>query len=307
MKKKIMITAAVSSLAAAAYLSIGNYFYEYALKAKRKQVAEEKPTDTKIADDQFLVENPPVEKYLISTDALALKLHASAYPNPKAGHKWVVAVHGYTSHNREMTQWVRGFYAKGFNVLTPDLRGHGLSEGDYIGMGWDDRLDVLCWVNALIKEDPEAEIVLFGLSMGAATVMMLSGERLPDNVKVIVEDCGFTSARSVLSYQLKERFNLPAFPALQAANTVAKLRAGYRIFEASAVNQLAKATLPILFIHGEADSFVPYRMMEELYTATNTEKEKLTIPGAGHIQAVDVDPELYWQTIWNFIGRFIAI
>src|SRR5699024_4928383 len=150
-------------------------------------------------------------------------------------------------------------------------------------------------------------IVLFGLSMGAATVMMLSGENLPDNVKVIVEDCGFTSARSVLSYQLKERFKLPAFPALQAANTVAKLRAGYRIFDASAVNQLAKATVPILFIHGEADSFVPYRMMEELYAAANTEKEKLTIPGAGHIQAVDVDPELYWQTIWNFTGRFVTI
>lgn len=307
MKKKMLAIATVSSLATAAYLAIGNYFYEYALKSKRKQGTVQEIMDMSHTDDDFLAKNPPKEKYIDSTDVPTLKLHAEAYLHPEAGHKWVVAVHGYTSHSREMTQWVRGFYEKGLNVLTPDLRGHGLSEGEYIGMGWHDRLDVLAWVNALIAEDPEAEIVLFGLSMGGATVMMLAGEDLPDNVKVVVEDCGFASARSILSYQLKERFQLPAFPALQAANTVAKLRAGYGIFEASALKQLAKATVPILFIHGEADTFVPFEMIEEVYAATNTEKKKLTIPGAEHTQAINVNPELYWATVWEFVGRFITL
>ena len=88
---------------------------------------------------------------------------------------------------------------------------------------------------------------------------------------------------------------------------MAKLRAGYGIFEASAVKQLAKATVPILFIHGEADTFVPFEMIEEVYAATNTEKKKLTIPGAEHTQAINVNPELYWQTVWEFVGRFIAV
>lgn len=306
MKNKILLTATVSSLVAASYLALGNYFYKYALKANREQ-KEEKPDKSKKVVDPFMVENPPEERYLISKDAHALKLHASVYPNPKGGHKWVVAVHGYTGHNREMTQWVRGFFEKGFHVLAPDLRGHGLSEGEYIGMGWDDRLDILSWIEVIISEDPEAEIILFGLSMGGATVMMLAGEKLPDNVIVIVEDCGFTSARSVLTHQLKEQFKLPAFPVIQAANTVTKIRAGYRLFEASAVNQVAKATVPILFIHGEADTFVPYRMVEELYAAANVEKKRLVIPGAEHAEAVNVDPERYWSTIWNFVGRFVDL
>lgn len=305
MRNKILLTATVSSLVTASYFALGNYFYNYALKPNREQKDEGTSGDTNEAADPFIVENPPEEKYLVSKDAHALKLHASAYYHSNGGHKWVIAVHGYSGNSREMTQWARGFFEKGFHILTPDLRGHGLSEGDYIGMGWDDRLDVLSWIEAIISEDSEAEIILFGLSMGAATVMMLAGEKLPKNVKVIVEDCGFTSALSVLTHQLKERFKLPAFPVVQAANTVTKIRAGYTVFEASAVKQLAKATVPILFIHGDADTFVPYRMMEELYTATNAVKRKLTIPGAVHAEAINVDPELYWSTIWDFVGTFI--
>ena len=81
----------------------------------------------------------------------------------------------------------------GFTVLMPGLRGHGESTGHYIGMGWHNRLDMLRWIDEIVRDDPEAEIVLFGISMGGATVMMTSGEALPPNVKVIVEDCGYTS------------------------------------------------------------------------------------------------------------------
>lgn len=314
MKKRILITAAVSSFAAASYLAVGNFFYEYALKTKKKKLVEENDptgkeslTETDLANLAFLEKHPPREKHLVSKDKRALKLHASFYPQAKATHQWAIVVHGYTSHNREMTQWTRGFFEKGLNVLTPDLRGHGTSDGDYIGMGWHDRMDILSWVNTIIAEDSEAEIILFGVSMGGATVMMVAGEDLPENVKVIVEDCGYTSARSVLSYQLKEQFNLPEFPAMQAVNTVAKIRAGYYLFEASAVKQLSKAKVPILFIHGEEDTFVPYQMMDDLYAAARTEKEKLTIPGAEHAEAVNVDPELYWNTIWKFAGRFMDV
>lgn len=109
----------------------------------------------------------------------------------------------------------------------PDARGHGKSEGDYIGFGWDERKDYLQWINRIIKKDPQSEIVLHGVSMGAATVMMTSGEKLPDNVKAFVEDCGYSSVKGELGYQLKEMFNLPAFPLIPVTSLVTKVRAGY--------------------------------------------------------------------------------
>lgn len=172
-------------------------------------------------------------------------------------------------------------------------------------MGWPDRLDLMTWLDALIEEHPDAEIVLFGLSMGASTVMMASGEDLPANVKVIVEDCGYSSVGKVFIHQLKDQFGLPPFPVMNAANTVIKMRAKYDINEASALNQVAKSKTPILFIHGDEDSFVPFSMLDELYNAATVEKEKLIIKGAEHGDAVLVDPERYWRTIEEFVSRFI--
>lgn len=171
-----------------------------------------------------------------------------------------------------MTRYIRNFYEKGFHVLAPDLRGHGESDGEYIGMGWHDRLDILQWIEEVIELDPYAEIVLFGVSMGGATVMMTSGEDLPPNVKVIVEDCGYSSVSDVFVYQLDDLFGLPEFPVMNAANTITNIRAGFDLYEASAVEQVAKSVKPILFIHGDQDTFVPYEMLEEVYAAAAVEK-----------------------------------
>lgn len=205
-----------------------------------------------------------------------------------------------------MKRWARNFYEKGYNVLTPDLRGHGKSEGDYIGMGWHDSLDLLLWINKVIEIDPAAEIVLFGISMGGATVMMTSGEELPSNVKVIVEDCGYSSVSGVFAYQFYDLFHLPEFPVLKAANTVTNLRAGYDLYKASAVKQVAKSKIPILFIHGDKDTFVPFKMLAEVYEAAIAPKEKLVIKGAGHGEAETVDPKAYWSGIWSFIEKYIG-
>ncbi|WP_260472004.1 alpha/beta hydrolase [Bacillus salinus] len=302
-----------------AYGAVGNYFYNYALAANQEKeflydnphlslsevVMADVAKAAKLADNEFKEEYPPSAWSVTSDDKLQLNLHADVYKNGTENPKWAIVVHGYTSHAGQMTRWIRNFHEQGYNVLAPDLRGHGKSEGAYIGMGWHDRLDILLWIEEITKVEPQAEIVLFGISMGGATVMMTAGEDLPSNVKVIVEDCGYSSVSDVFTYQLDDLFSLPAFPVLNAANTVTNIRAGYDLFKASAVEQVAKSNTPILFIHGDQDTFVPYEMIDDVYEAAKVEKEKLVIPGAGHGEAEKIDPDLYWRTIWGFVEKYI--
>lgn len=302
-----------------AYGAVGNYFYNFALNAEdEKEFLEGNPhlqeseavmaevaEAAEEADKQFKVDHPPINLSIVSDDELKLKLQADVYKNEDENPKWAIVAHGYTGNAASMTRWMRNFYEEGYNVLAPDLRGHGNSEGDYIGMGWHDRLDMLQWIDEVIQLDPNAEIVLFGISMGGATVMMTSGEDLPDNVKVVVEDCGYTSVADVFIYQLDDLFGLPEFPVMNAANTVTNIRADYDLYEASALEQLEKSKTPTLFIHGDADTFVPFEMLDQVYDAAPVTKEKLVIEGAGHGDAEKVNPDLYWKTIWSFVEQYI--
>lgn len=236
-----------------------------------------------------------------------LKLHAYVVEHPKGEHsdKWLIGVHGYMGEAKEMG-WRNGeFYRHGYNVLFPDDRGHGKSEGDYVGMGWDDRLDVLRWIDYVNEKHPGCQIVLFGVSMGGGCVMMTAGEELPDNVAAIIEDCGYSSILDEFKYEGKCLFHIPYFPLVATANLITKIRAGYFFGDGSSVRQLKKAKAPMLFIHGDSDVFVPSSMLDVVYDAAACPKEKLVIKGAGHAMAMDTDPKLYWDTIFSFLGKYV--
>ena len=316
MKKKKIIGIAISSILVILILGlsfVGNYFYNLALNPDTPKVIvfgtpeEAEATSGQVLDSDIqwlLTESNYTDETLTSFDNL--NLHAYKVLNQNDSNKWVITVHGYTSEGINMSSYAKNYYDIGYNVLIPDLRSHGLSEGDYIGMGWDDRLDIIDWINTILEYNPNAEIVLHGVSMGAATVSMVSGEDLPSNVKAIVADCGYTSVWDEFAYQLDDLFSLPEFPILNVSSLVAKVRAGYFLGEASTLKQVAKSKTPILFIHGDEDDFVPYYMMEELYNATSSEKEMLTIKNAGHAKASEVDPETYWTTVSNFTSKYIT-
>lgn len=320
LKRKHFITLLISLLIITlAYFAVGNYFYNFALNAKGdKDFLVDNPhlavnpavdvvreAEERSKDIVFIEQHTAAGLDIVSKDKLKLKLNANLFENGDTNEKWAIVVHGYTSKANDMTRWVRNFYEQGYHVLAPDLRGHGASEGEYIGMGWHDRLDLLQWIDVVTAMNPDAEIVLFGVSMGAATVMMASGEELPSNVKVIVEDCGYSTVGDVFVYQLDDLFGLPSFPVMNAANMVTKVRAGYDLFEASAVAQVAKSITPTLFIHGDSDTFVPYEMLDLVYDVATVEKDKVVIEQASHGDAVKVDPDLYWATIWRFVGQYI--
>ena len=227
----------------------------------------------------------------------------------EGSHKWAVICHGYTSAPGGMARYAREYYNKGYNLILPYMRGHekGIREKNVVcySFGWLDRLDLVAWINYAVALDLESRIVLHGESMGAATVMMAVGENIPDNVVCAIEDCGFSSVWDEFSYQIGEMFHLPVFPFLHVAQLCVKRHEDLDFRKASAVDALKNSKTPMLFIHGEADDFVPFEMVHKCYSAFDGEKDMLTVPGAGHAFAVNTDPVAYWKKVWEFVGKYI--
>lgn len=285
----------------------GNFLFELALDPKSSKSAIfsnddfEAKEQMKIENNKWLGENTS-DVYI---ESKKLRLHSYEVKAKKESKVWVIAVHGYTDSAYFMVEAAKQFLNYGYNVLMPDLRAHGKSEGRYIGMGWPDRLDLMQWIDYLIATYGNIKIILYGISMGAATVMMTSGERLPSNVRVVIEDCGYTSAWEEFAYELKTLFHMPTFPALYNANVITKIRAKYSLKKASAIKQVAKSKTPTLFIHGDKDKFVPFYMLDKLYDAASCKKEKLVIKNAGHAEAQRVEPERYWRCVRRFIKHYL--
>lgn len=132
------------------------------------------------------------------------------------------------------------------------------------------------------------------------------GERLPSNVKAIISDCAYTSVRDQLSYQLSRMYKLPSFPILQSTSLLTKIKAGYFFGEASAIKRVKRATIPILFIHGKLDKFVPYEMLDRLYRSCNSKKDIFTVPDAGHANAYTFDKEGYELKVTKFLNKYTS-
>ena len=249
------------------------------------------------------LEQNGTETEIISYDGLKLTGY-EIKANPES-NKWVIAVHGYMGKGADMTSYVEQFTKYGYNGLIVDLRGHAKSEGVYIGMGWLDHYDLQIWIDKIVEENRNSKIVLYGISMGAATVSMTTGEELPENVKCAIADCGYTTVWDEFKVHLKKIFHIPSFPILHSASLMSKIFAGYRFKEASTIKQVKKSKIPTLFIHGACDKFVPYSMLEKIYNSASCEKEKLEIEEAKHAESSNVNPEKYWGTVKAFIEKYV--
>ena len=200
--------------------------------------------------------------------------------------------------------WLARIYEHelGYNVVMPELHACGESEGDAIQMGWKDRLDVEKWIEVAHNEFNDDFMVLHGVSMGAATVMMASGDPLPDYVKCFVEDCGYSSVVTQFNNNRKESFSFIPPDVLQSASLVTKKKYGWSCWEASSVKQLEKCTKPMLFIHGDADDFVPFDNLQKNYDAKKYGyKEMYVCHGAVHANSFQKDPETYKARVLNFL------
>jgi len=261
------------------------------------------------------------------TNVQGKKLHAFYVASAEPTNRTAVIVHGYEACAFRIMHI--GFlynHDLGYNILLPDLQYHGQSEGTTIQMGWKDRLDVIEWMdvannifksttkglsenetnNATPMNYDNTQMVVHGISMGAATTMMVSGEKLPNYVKAFVEDCGYTSVWDQFKKELNETYGLPAFPVLYTANLFCKFRFGWGFKEASALEQVKKCTRPMLFIHGQKDLYVPTRMVHPLFEAKSAPKQLLLVPEAIHAYSYKQAPKKYTETVRQFLQPYIT-
>lgn len=235
------------------------------------------------------------------------QLHAVFAAASTPTDKTAVLVHGYEGNAIRMLMIGYLYNNKlGYNIFLPDLQDHGLSGGPAIQMGWKDRLDVLQWMNIANRlYGGNTQMVVHGISMGAATTMMLSGEPQQPFVKCFVEDCGYTSVWDEFSFQLKDMFGLPQFPLMYTTSWLCNAKYGWNFREASSLNQVRKCSLPMFFIHGDDDTYVPTWMVYPLYEAKSEPKELWIVPGATHAMSYKDYPQEYTERVKKFVEKYI--
>lgn len=216
------------------------------------------------------------------------------------GNKTALVLHGWRDCSIDFLFLARLYETElGYNVVLPDLHAHGYSDGDMIQMGWLDRKDALHWLS-VFKTDTMA---VHGVSMGAATTMMLSAETLPEGIKDIrfIDDCGYTSVWDEFAGELENQFDLPEFPLMYSTSILCKICNGWSFGEASAINQVNKCSFPMLFIHGDSDKFVPTDMVRSLYKAKASKKRLWIANGAKHAESYLKHREEYVKRVKDFL------
>ncbi len=212
-----------------------------------------------------------------------------------------ILFHGYRgSALRDLCGAVERCFAIGRSALIVDQRGSGKSGGRLITFGVKERFDCLSWINyANERFGKDKMIILTGISMGAATVMMAAGEPLPRNVVCILADCGYSSAEAIIK-KVMRRLHMPVWLFYPIVKLGAKLFGRFDLEEAPPIEAMKKCSIPMIFIHGEDDDFVPCYMSRELYDACSSKKKILTVPGAGHGLAFPINKEGYLKALRDF-------
>lgn len=244
--------------------------------------------------------------HLINADGL--KLRAQYFPTGKERRGLVLACHGCRSSGIGEFCFISQFLnEQGYDLFLVDHRACGESEGKYMGYGYYESQDTMLWIDYITQRfGKEVPVFLYGVSMGSATVMMMSKQELPENVVGIVADCGYTSAWEEFQYQLRESFHMGPFPFLYIVSFLSRIFAGYSFKKANPIACVREAKVPILFVHGEKDDFVPCFMVQELYEACTAPKELLVVPDALHAKSYQTHPELYEPKLMAFFDRYLA-
>ena len=231
-----------------------------------------------------------------------LKLHGRYYEYAP-GAPIELMFHGYRGNaERDLCGGVQRCFALQRSALLVDQRASGRSDGNVITFGIKEHKDCLKWVDFMVEHfGPDVKIILTGISMGASTVLMAAGNPLPPQVKGVLADCGFTSAKAIMQDVIRQ-MKLPPQLVYPFVRLAARIFGGFDLEEDSALEAVKRAAVPIIFLHGDNDAFVPSSMSQENYDACASRKQLVLISGAGHGLAYPVDKQNYLKALDDFFG-----
>lgn len=235
------------------------------------------------------------------------KLNAYFIKADKPSDKYIICAHGYRSCAKGEFRYISKFlHDNGFNILLVNHRACGESEGKYLTFGFKESEDLLLWVQFLNDRfGSDISIGLYGISMGCATVTMLSGNsNLPANVKFVIADCGYTSAKDEFSYNL-QKAHIPDWLIMDSVNLINKAVAGCSLDDMSPISAVKNSKVPTLFIHGGKDDFVPTSMVYRLFDACPAPKDLFIAQGAGHAESYQRCTEEYENNFKEFTEKYL--
>ncbi len=301
-------TAAVMGAAELMYESILNIkFSDKMMKILR--IEDQKMLDilyhdpTLVDGYKWMYKIQPEEKIIVDTKGN--EIHAYMIKNPENTGKWAVCSHGYRANPKAEAPYAKHLYKQGFSIIFPHMSAHENDTSKYSSMGYKDKDIILACIDYLTLTDPDCKILLHGVSMGASATLLATGEYLPPNVKCAVSDCAFSDCRSIFSHVMQTNLHLKPFPLLNAANMISKARGNFDFNKCRPISAVTRSITPTLFIHGTADNFIPYEMMNELYDACTAEKDRLDVPDAIHATAIAFAPEEYLKKLDEFKDKYI--
>ncbi len=322
MKKRNAVIAAAAAVAAVTFYTVSTgtvVFYETLVKDRvgdrnydenrnTKNFPPEKATEYRkraYEYNKWWSEQPTEKRHIMSADGL--KLEAKLLRADKETDRLAIVCHGHRCCSGEEGFICQMFHDAGYHVLAIEQRAHGVSEGTFIGMGVLEKDDVALWAELMSEEFPECSIVLYGGSMGGATVIMANSLELPPNVKCVIEDCGFSSIDGVILNKIRREFSWMPLkrPVVAAASLICRVIEGFGFRQHTMKQAAAEARLPMLIIHGQDDAVVPAWMGEEIYENCAAEKDIFRVPDTGHNVSFFHDSEGYRNKVFSFIDAHI--
>ena len=251
---------------------------------------------------QCLLKAPTQPITLTARDGEHLTAHWYPCENPQ---RIVLAMHGWRSAwNRDFGMIADFLHQNRCSILFAEQRGQGESGGNCMGLGALERYDCADWAAWLSEKEPKLPIYLAGVSMGATTVLLAAGLPLPEQVRGIIADCGFTSPYDIGKHVVRNNLHMSFSLRARAADRLCRRKNHEGIRSCSTVDALRDSQIPVLFVHGTDDSFVPVSMTYKNYEACTAPKELLIVPGAEHGMSYFTEPERYQKALQDFWNRY---
>ncbi|MBR4461004.1 MAG: alpha/beta hydrolase [Erysipelotrichaceae bacterium] len=296
LKKTAAIVGGTAGASYLTYQAISDHMFKRAFNKKKDR---DIPVDEKVQTWLDLSVRKTINR--VSFDGL--KLYGEDIHNHDS-NRYMIFVHGIWGDKRFSYPRAYEFDKLGYNVLVIDQRAAGNSEGKYYTYGFKESMDLSLWIDYLVNTYPGVQICLYGVSMGAATVMLSTRNGLPENVKCIVEDCGFSSMEEQFDCVLREDYNLFFTKAiLKMLDDRMGNEFGFHFKDVVVKEVLDGNEIPILFIHGEEDKFVPFEMSLRLYNHNKGPKKYYPVSGLAHTEA-NQDPD-YYKNVDEFIKTYL--